>query len=204
MNKRLEWVLDRIWPNVYDKEPEPQTPPPAIPDSECLDQATKEVDNLVIQAGERIKVVERKTMSLMTFGSVAASVIIAGTIGMASLEIPANDWTLKTLATAAVALGAYIAIQLLIVVINATAGLSARPYSRQTTESVIPTLDERIGTYQRRQMASKINALRRNEWQINRKVEKMNVAHVALRNAGVAAVALAFTVSATALFTILI
>ena len=201
MNQSLEWVLDRIWPRIYGNEAKQEQTPPEIPNIAYLDRAEKEVENLVVQEDERVRIVDRKMMSLMTFGSVASSVIIAGTIGAATLNIPTNAWVLKVLATIAVTLSIYIAVQLLNVVVNVTAGLSARAYRTQKIESAIPKEGETAEDYQRRLITSKIESLRQNEWQTNRKVDKMIVAHVALKNAAYAAIALALAVGATAMLT---
>ena len=202
MNQSLEWVLDRLWPRIYGNEAKPEQAPPEIPDIDYLDRVEKEVENLTIQADERMRIVDRKIMSLMTFGSVASSVIIAGTIGAATLDIPTNAWAIKVLAAIAVTFSIYIAVQLLNVVVNATAGLSARDYATQKIESAIPEEGEKVEAYQRRLIISKIRILRQNEWQANRKVDKMKVAHVALKNAAYAAIALASAVGVAAMSTI--
>ena len=169
MNESIEWVLDRIWPRIYGNEAEPDQTPSGIPDIAFLDRVEKEIENLVVQEDERVQIVDRKMMSLMTFGSVASSVIIAGTIGAATLNIPTNAWGLKVLATIAVTFSIYIAVQLLNVVVNVTAGLSARAYKTQKIESAIPGEGEKTEAYQRRLIISKVQILRQNEWQTNRK-----------------------------------
>lgn len=202
MNQSLEWILDRIWPQIYGKEEKPEQTTPEIPDIDYLDRVEKEVENLVVQEDERVRIVDRKMVSLMTFGSVASSVIIAGTIGAATLNIPTNAWGLKVLATIAVTFSIYIAVQLLNVVVNVTAGLSARAYKTQKIESAIPEEGETMEAYQRRLTMSKIQILHYNEWQTNRKVDKMIVAHVALKNAAYAAIVLALAVGGAAMWAI--
>ena len=201
IKQRAEWTLDRFWPRIYG-ETEPRQQPQVMPDIDYFDVVEKAVGNLMIQADERAQTVDRKLLSLMTFGSVASSVIIAGTIGAATLNIPSNTWTLKALAAVAVSLGTYIAVQLLNVVTNATIGLSARDYETPSEESIVPLEQETKAEFLKRQIAIKMSALNQNEWQTNRKVDKMKVAHEALKNASCAAIALAMATGVAAMFTI--
>ena len=205
MNEKIkqgaEWTLDRFWPRIYGKT-EKRRQPQVVPDVDYLDVVEKAVGNLMIQEEERAQTVDRKLLSLMTFGSVASSVIIAGTIGAATLDIPSNTWALKALAAVAVSLGAYIAVQLLNVVTNATIGLSARDYETPSAKSVVPLDQETEAAFRKRQIALKLSALNQNEWQTNRKVDKMKVAHEALKNSSCAAIVLAMAVGVAAMFTI--
>ena len=205
MNKKIEqgakWTLDRLWPRIYGGETEPQQQPQAVPDIAYLCVVENAVENLVNQEEERARTVDRKLLSLMTFGSVASSLIIAGTIGAATLNISSNEWALKTLAAVAVSVSTYIAVQLLNVVINATIGLSARDYKTLSEESVVPVEHESEAEFRKRQIAIKMNSLNQNKWQTNRKVDKMKVAHEALKNASCAAIALAMAVGVVAMFT---
>ena len=188
----INWTFDRIWPRITS--PKEQEPKPVQwsddwePDTfERVEKATK---FLAQQATEREQLVDRKLLSLLAFASVATSVIIAGMIGVSTLDIPATKPATKWLAAVAVCLSAYVALQLINAVLNTVRGLSARPYKRLTAGSIVPAEGETKDDFQKRQLDDMLNAINQNQWVVNRKVDNMNVAHEALKNVCYAAIML--------------
>ena len=203
-----EWTFDRIWPHSTgeaDKEPRANKYfNPSEPNHVNLVQAIEDsAVPLLAQSEERFRTVERKLVAILTLtvvlsAIVTATILVVPTLGLGSVSSAIPAWCITILALAVATLIFYIVVQLVCAIYSAVGGLIRTGYKTLTPEGILPEDAENREEYRLRVLNTQINNMRWNDWEMDKKVTCMAVAHVAMRNALLAALLLVGIVFAVA------
>ena len=183
-SKWKERIIDLIWPRLTG---DPEGPPKC--DASICDidtEFTEEIKKVLMvrmdQADSRNEIIDRKLLSLFRVTSLLATVSIAVFVGAANLtginpEIP------RWLAVCSILTILYIFLQMFRAVIETSQGLRASGYERLGRNTLIPRDSDTLNIYNRRQILNIMYIIEQNEWATNQKVNSMEVAYTAVRNA---------------------
>ena len=184
MRRRRNLIPDWLWPHLTG-------PPEACPSEETyfskehhslLEDVDRVLPSRLSQTEERVRIVEAKLLGMLALTSVLSAAVTASLVGAFTLG-PTEGKTETILASCAVLLIFYVAIQLLRSLWATVAGLIRRSYRQLSPVDLAPQAGEDSQSYRLRLLNLQINIMQWNEWVVNQKVSEMAVAHVALRNA---------------------
>ena len=186
----LEWAIDRIWPRISDC---PEKVPEWVDhihnnDEFSLSDIKQFLFYRLEQANQRQKTVESKLVSLLAL-TIALTTLIAGAITFVA-TFGTIDESIKSYVIIAAFVIAYISLQLTHALFRAVSGLSRREYMQITPKDIVPLQDERGEEYQIRIYNILLNQISRNDWVVNRIVDDMTLAHLAMKNAIIATFAI--------------
>ena len=176
-----ERIRDLFWATLTGDEDKPE-------DVVCLDTESVHLlpdvesvaDKRIAEAEERYRDVERKLLALLTLTTVLSAVITAGVVAVATLNVDKLD---KIVAIPTILVVAYIALQLARTLFATVSGLKRREFYRLSTKDISPCKTESAEEYKLRVLNKRVDYMFKNELTVNRKVDDMNVAHEAIRNA---------------------
>ena len=184
---KLERLIEEVIDLIFPRRTGPDQPPPEFDESpypvrkELLDA----IENLLVQRAaeveSRIEAVDRKLLSLFSLTSLLA-VLSLGTIAGAAGLIPITDHTERKIAWLAIAIIAYILVQLIFAVNATVSGLQPGQYAVRYKMTILPSDTESVDDYRRRQIRDGLYMTEQREWTTNRKVSHLKVALKALRN----------------------
>ena len=175
--------LDWIWPHLEgDAEPHPQNRDYfRAKHAHLLNEMERILASRLDQAEERVQSVESKLMALLTLTSVLSAVVMAGLAAAATLGAVKKDD--RIFAWVAILLVGYVALQLLCLLWATVSGLERKSYKQLSPDDIAPQDGEACDAYRVRLLNLQVNYMCWNEWVVNQKVSKMEVAHLALKNA---------------------
>ncbi len=185
----LEGIRDLIYPCLtypcLTGEPEKR---PERGESICEVDAelAEEVKKMLLvrmgQAESRSETVDRKLLSLFRITSLLATLAIAIFIGAANLTGINSDVPTYLIWFSVLTI-LYEFIQMFRAATATLQGLRASGYERLGQNILIPKDSDTINIYNQRQIPNLMYIIEQNEWVINRKVDSMEIAYTAIRNA---------------------
>lgn len=184
-------VPDWIWPHVTgEKECEPEDQSHFNAEhARLIDEISPILSFRLAQAEERSKTVDSKLVSMLTFTS-ALTAVVAGSLAAALTIYGAQSEKMACpMIVAGTVVGffallvVYVSIQLLRSLLATSSGLRRRWYRQLSPKDIVPNDCESREMYRIRIMNYQVNGMRQNEWTVSRKVDDMEVAYIALRNA---------------------
>lgn len=179
----LNWITERIWPRLTGPEPSCPKPKCFIRDNNqvALSEVAQIVSHRLEQSKQRQKTVETKLISLFTLTSVLSVVITAALTAVAT--IGTIDEEIKIYIFGSALLIGYIAIQIARALWCTISGLTRRKYTQLSSSQITPKCGEIQQNYQIRLYNLVLNQISQHDWVVDRNVEEMAVAHVAIKNA---------------------
>ncbi len=184
ISKWKERIIDVIWPRLIgDPEERPKCDASICDiDTEFTEEIKKVLMVRMDQADSRNEIIDRKLLSLFRITSLLATVSIAIFVGAANLtginpEIP------RWLALCSILTILYIFLQMFRAVIATSQGLRASGYERMGRNTLMPRDSDTLNIYNKRQILNIMHIIEQNEWATNRKVDSMEIAYTAVRNA---------------------
>ena len=178
--------LDWIWPHLEgDAEPHPHNRDYfSAKHAHLLNEMERILASLLALVKERVQSVESKFMALFTLTSVLSVLSVAVIAGLAaSSTLSAGE---KAARIISMLLVFYVVLQLLCLLLATVAGLARKSYMQLSPEDIVPQEGEDSDAYRVRLLNLQMECMRWNEWVVNQKVSKMEVAHLALKNALIA------------------
>ena len=184
-------VPDWIWPHLTgDEIPEPSDRNTFNADHARLaDQVDSIVSFRLAQAEDHSRTVDTKLASMLTFTSVLMAAVIGSLAAATTLvRIQDKDPVWPTCLVAAVTLVAlllviYLVAQIIRSLQATVRGLRRRQYRRLGIDDLAPRDRESSEAYRIRLLNTQINCMVQNEWAVARKVDEMEIAYIAVRNA---------------------
>lgn len=181
----LEGIRDFIYPSLTgepDKHPERGE---AISDMDegVAEEAKKMLLVRMNQAELRSETVDRKLLSLFRITSLLATLAIAIFIGVANLTDEINSDIPKFLICLSALTILYEFIQMFRAATATLQGLRASRYERLGQNYLIPSNSDTTNIYNQKQISELMYIIEQNEWVVNRKVDSMEIAYTAIRNA---------------------
>ncbi len=184
-------VPDWIWPHLTgDEIPEPPDKDTFNTDhAHLVDEVGSIVAYRLSQAEEHSRTVDTKLASMLTFTSVLSAALIGSLAAATTLGRTQNeDRLLPACVVTAVLVGAlllviYVIAQIIRSLQAAVRGLRRREYRRLGIDDFVPVEFESSNEYRIRLVNSQINCMVQNEWAVARKVDEMEIAYIAVRNA---------------------
>ena len=182
--ERRSLIPDWLWPHLTGE-------PEACPSEETYfsvehHDLLEEIDRVLLspltQVEERVRIVEAKLLGMLALTSVLSAAVTASLVAAFTLG-KTEGKAESALASCAVLLIFYVAVQLLRSLWATVAGLINRPYKQLSPADLVPQAEEESQSYRIRLLNLQLNIMQRNEWVVNQKVSEMAVAHTALRNA---------------------
>ena len=189
-------IPDWLWPHLTGDEI------PAPNDQDCFGEQHIDLVDCVgqiitfrlTQAEDRSKTVDSKLASLLSFVSVltaavVGSLAVATTLGEAQLRVvshPGIDTVLSF--SVPVLLLIYFIVQIMRSLYATVGGLRRRGYRQLSRADFAPSDGESGNEYRARIVNLQLNCMMQNEWVVSRKVDQMEIAYIAVRNALPAAI----------------
>lgn len=179
----LNWIVDRLWPRITGPDEVYQKPEALFDKTSqtCLSEIAQFLFHQLEHLKQRQKTVESKLVSLLTLTSTLTTVIATAFVAVATFGTIEKQFEFYIIFAGLIV--GYIAAQLTRALWCTISGLSRRKYRRLSESELIPKPEENSQSYQIRLYNLILCQIHQNNWVINRMVEDMAVAHVALKNA---------------------
>lgn len=185
----LNWIIDWIWPKTNRKEGG-GTPPFSdyVKDTnpEYLAAIETAVEKLITEEEERKRTVDLKGISLLGLIPIATTILVAVTVAVINSNIEQEENALQYnqwLVLAIYGSSAYTALQPLRAMLAAINGQAATAYLRMTFPEIQPQPGESVSDHKARIVDSRAEINIYNQLVTNKKVDQLNLAHRAIKNA---------------------
>ena len=179
----LERIRDFFWPRLSDPLPCRPKCKTYIGDNNQapLSEVAEILSYRLEQLRERDETVQTKLVALLTLTSVLSVMIAASLTAVATIGKIDEESKFPILIGAI--LIAFVAFQIARALWCTISGLTRREYSQLSPAHIAPKRGETSDNYRIRAFNKLLNQIRQNDWVVDRKVDDMAMAHIALQNA---------------------
>jgi len=188
--RRGAWVLDLLWPRLTGAPQEPPSKefPLNARDQPMVEAIERAVERRLGRADDRLRTLEAKLAAQLTLTSFLLAPVSAGFVAVSSTFLP-HGWR-RPIWCFLLGVLCYLVAQLVCSFRATLSALHRREYYELSHDYIIPSDDEDDLTYRTRILSQHLKNLHRNEHAVDQIVSQMAVAHLALRNALVATIAM--------------